>query len=530
MKKKVILPILICGLGLSACGQKDAVTSQETDTSASTEVVSVEADATTEESVDMAETDIDDGTPLYERFLANKAKVHINKDRDFGSYFAFEEGKELNYTLEELTNAIISNYIGDSEGIKIELDSIEYAYIDCGNDGNEELAIRINTPAIDDWSEYVVIKDINGKLETIYSNEAWSRSRVSINKYGYIYGDGSGGASNHYFEKSYLDAGGNWHYIYGDETTVFDCSDAEYPGDIWSPDGKHVSLEMPLPGSFVFFSFDFNNTDDNEKDNICSYAQYSGDYENDNGLNGYFYCKLVGDEVIYDADYPLKKFFDEVGIETVSIKEINELIEEKAQAEGLTPEIVTAEDAEWENLEYTFIPDIATYNDSNFLNTKAFFPLYFSLRNTDDASTTLHINSDGTIEGSYYAYNYTEDGSNEAKKNEFTGKFELVKKVNDTTFSLKLAETQLKNEDGKEEISSTKTGIKTHTYYVTPPGIDDNGENYTLYLPNTPVSELSDEVFDAMGDYWRDKLKSQEILGKYILFENDGKNYLWYEF
>ena len=119
MKKKVILPILICGLGLSACGQKDAVTSQETDTSASTEVVSVEADATTEESVDMAETDIDDGTPLYERFLANKAKVHINKDRDFGSYFAFEDGKELNYTLEELTNAIISNYIGDSEGIKI---------------------------------------------------------------------------------------------------------------------------------------------------------------------------------------------------------------------------------------------------------------------------------------------------------------------------------------------------------------------------------------------------------------------------
>ena len=528
MKKKLIGIMLACAFLVSACGTDQKNAGEGSSLEATTEEASKDTSEDVQTS-DETTAEADTVEATYANFLANKAKVHINQDRDFGTYFSFEKDKDLSYTLEELTNVIISNYLGQFEGAKIELEGIEYSYLDCGNDGNEELAVCIHTPSLEDWAEYLIIKEIDGKLECLYSNEGWSRSRVGINKYGYIYGDGSGGASNHYFEKSYIDAHGNWHYIYGDETTVFDCSDTEYPGDIWGGEGEHVSLEMPLPGSFVFFSFDFNNTED-EKDNVFSYAQYSGDYENDNGLGGYFYCKLIEDDGIYDDEYPLKKFYDAVGIETISIKELNELIREKAEAEGFTPEIASAEDVEWKELEYTFDPDIETFNADNFLETSAFFPIYLSLRNNEDASTILHINADGSVEGSYYSSNYSSENGNESKKNEFTGKFALKKKVSDTEFTLTLSDLTLKNEAGTEVVKETKTGVKTHTYFVTPPGVDDDGKNFTLYLPDTPVSSLPDEVLNALGDYWREQLSERETIGKCILFGNDGKKYLWLEF
>jgi hypothetical protein len=60
--------------------------------------------------------------------------------------------------------------------------------------------------------------------------------------------------------------------------------------------------------------------------------------------------------------------------------------------------------------------------------------------------------------------------------------------------------------------------------------VDDDGKNFTLYLPDTPVSSLPDEVLNALGDYWREQLSERETIGKCILFGNDGKKYLWLEF
>ena len=143
MKKRAIMLILAGGLILSACG-KEKVASDSPVDQATTENTTVEAEnASVDSSVSDTSTEVEDsvvdGTSLYQSFLDNKAKVHINSDRDFGSYFSFEKDKDLNYTLEELTNVIIANYIGYNEGTKIELDSIEYSYIDCGNDGKRVL-------------------------------------------------------------------------------------------------------------------------------------------------------------------------------------------------------------------------------------------------------------------------------------------------------------------------------------------------------------------------------------------------------
>ena len=206
MKNKYILLIFIATLLIPGCStnSEQPVSSENVDSS-NNEVAEVEDNA--QES-------------LYQQFLENNATVHINADNDHGSYFSFLKEEETDYTLEELTNLIIADYIGDDETRKIIFDGIEYAYIDCGADSNEELAICIKTPFpnSEDWKEYLVIKEINGRLETVYSTVAWSRYYVHINENGYIYNDGSGGAASHSFDKSFINAEGEWNFLYRDST------------------------------------------------------------------------------------------------------------------------------------------------------------------------------------------------------------------------------------------------------------------------------------------------------------------------
>jgi hypothetical protein len=93
--------------------------------------------------------------------------------------------------------------------------------IDCGNDGNKELGLIIYTPMnIESWEQHIVVKDVDDTLQMIYADVAWSRSSIYMNEYGYIFGDGSGGAAYHGFDKSFIDADGKWHFIYSDSSTA----------------------------------------------------------------------------------------------------------------------------------------------------------------------------------------------------------------------------------------------------------------------------------------------------------------------
>ena len=90
---------------------------------------------------------------------------------------------------------------------------VEYAYLDCGNDGIDELAVRITVP-IGDQTEYFIIKEIGGQLETIYSVDAWPRRKVMLGQYGFIALEASGGAAGTFFSKCYVDETGKLHYLF----------------------------------------------------------------------------------------------------------------------------------------------------------------------------------------------------------------------------------------------------------------------------------------------------------------------------
>lgn len=126
-------------------------------------------------------------------------------------------------------------------------------------------------------------------------------------------------------------------------------------------------------------------------------------------------------------------------------------------------------------------------------------------------ATILKLERDGSFTGFYHD---SEMGSNaeEYPKGtryvcEFSGKFDNIVKINDYCYSMTLTEITTENDYGEE-------WIKNEVRYIAsnPHGIH-NGEEFILYLPGTPVSELSeqfkswspflrgDDAPDTMSDY-----------------------------
>lgn len=517
MKKKYLLLSFIVALLISGCSEKteQPVSSENVDSS-NNEIAEVED--TTQES-------------LYQQFLENKATVHINADNDHGSYFSFLKEDETDYTLEELTNLIIADYIGDDETRKIIFDGIEYAYIDCGADGNEELAICIKTPFpnSEDWKEYLVIKEINGRLETVYSTVAWSRYYVHINENGYIYNDGSGGAASHSFDKSFINAEGEWNFLYRDSTeynAIVADSESFWMGissvDLSDEDRQNYQ------GTYMSIEFDIDGADD-ATDYSDSYIDYycfaktgdsNGDF--DAGYKDIAYSNIIEDCYDYPDNSPIKKLIDLEGNNITPISEVTSIIENKEREVGLTDDMKNAPEADWASLDVNFEPYISTFNDDNFLNENAYFPLYFRLcTNESGVITNLTVDKYGAVSVDYNDYN---SDTQISTVNIFTGKFVDVTKVDDYSYTMTLSEGKFQYTPGTEGYETLSNGYTTYRKYITPPGLENISAHFTLYLPGTPISMLPDIVFSNVKDYIIEGALSSDVLEDYLLLNMDENN------
>lgn len=534
---KRAVPIVLCVFILAGCAQKGA---EQPAIDSVKETSSIEADTAGASSnqVDESSNVLTDEKAadeheecLYERFLHNNEKAKISDVNNFGYYFNFEENVGKECSLEDIVNLIIANYVGDpGNGVRIRLDSIEYAYIDCGKDGNEELLLKIYTPSIDDWTEYIIIKEVDGSLETIYSDVAWGRSSIYINEYGYIYGDGSGGAAYHGFDKAFIDADGAYHYIYSDFSSGFGIG-SEYT------DGHPESEPSELDGQYVWLSFDFDNTPEDENYNAFSYAKIeeNSEYEWEEGFKGYFYCALVDDNSVYEENHPLRKYIKQTFhngdmTNVFSLKEIDKMIADKEQREGLTDEVKNGKAPRWESLSYDFVPVIASYNDDNILGIKEFFPLGFTLCSDDsDCTVYLTLEANGEFSANYSVFNFSQSDSdpNTSYKNEGIGEFKLVGKENDHTFKLELMNFTLANMPDTTSTYESRVGSKTITYYTEIPGLDDSGKEFIVYAPGTTELELGEIIMAVLPEYAKENQFDNGVLNTYLLYEIDGNRNVW---
>lgn len=287
------------------------------------------------------ETDSVSSIDLYEKFLNDEVRVLIRLDKiqNSDAFFDYGPSDGTEYTLSELMATVSRD---------TEEHSISYAYMDCGNDGNLELAVRTeSTIQATSWWEYWIIKDVGGNLECIYARENWPRSNATINQYGLINGYGSNGAANHTYDEMYLDATGAIRYIYTLNTIGFavtpDGYGAIYEYDILPP--NDIGSDQR---SFLLFQYDFDNTTDNHMNDACAYGEQDpNDPVDDEGDRRRGKYGLLQDESIYDDSFPLKTQLIDAGFQVYRFSEIDEMIDAQENYYGITQEILDAPEVEW---------------------------------------------------------------------------------------------------------------------------------------------------------------------------------------
>lgn len=177
------------------------------------------------------------------------AKVYKN------TFYGLQNGKS--YTLEEMKAAIEETYLdtyGDFNPKQVV--EINYAIIDCGNDGIPELAIRVvgdNSERMDEVDNYYIIKRVDGELRVVDAYEAYYRSWGELNKYGVYHSSGSGGAS--LMAESYVrvNAQGEHEFIYS----------AEYELAMGEPMifGYEIPSDVELPDDYPAFAESYGNNE-----------------------------------------------------------------------------------------------------------------------------------------------------------------------------------------------------------------------------------------------------------------------------
>lgn len=130
--------------------------------------------------------------------------------------------------------------------------------------------------------------------------------------------------------------------------------------------------------------------------------------------------------------------------------------------------------------------------------------------------TTLRINSDGSFEGVHSDSEMGITGDDYPDGTyyicQFRGSFTTPKKLNDYTYSFSLESLEYEQSDAVEIID----GIR----YVnsTPYGIE-GGEEFHLYLPGTPLSQLPELYIDWIrNDYYTAEGAEEPILPFYGLY------------
>ena len=190
-----------------------------------------ESGADQEAGAENAENNSDEAGSVeaYEALIAGDGTVSFkycidNMDKE-SEVFSYEDeilshlSADKEYTLPELKSALNEIFANEENGFMPgEINSMEYAYLDCGADGVKELALRMRGPFVEENSSMTyVIKEIDSKLQVVYAFAGWWRNNTEINEFGYITGGGSNGASNHGWDAGYVNADGKYSYGFYEE-------------------------------------------------------------------------------------------------------------------------------------------------------------------------------------------------------------------------------------------------------------------------------------------------------------------------
>ena len=358
MIKKTCLAALAAAfiLALAGCGAREFVIARERPAEAPrTEEVKEEPEpAEPEEPEEQADKEpeqeepeepaevpftADDARMVYSDFLSGNAKVTVSVNADHSGEIGMcyrdiiPDGSEctLNEILDALRQDVMTRFEVSDEEMSDRDFEMEAAEIDCGADGMPEYLISARLLVrMDEFTEFMIIKADGDTPRLCYSNSTGSRSFININEYGYIAEEGSGGASYDQVEKSFVDAAGQWHFLYGA------ASESDVVGQQIYYNDEMLSIPKKSAGDFkdvLFFRFWFEDVPEDARMYSYSYS-LRGEYD-ENGEEEYSSNLLSRDEAIYAKDSVYMKTFEKLGIPVEPLTDIDEKIAQKEKAEGL---------------------------------------------------------------------------------------------------------------------------------------------------------------------------------------------------
>lgn len=376
MKIRSVLLIALCFFTTTACSGKEA------------EPVNDEAEMLSSDE-DISKKENKEHAAIYERFLKDEEKVYIDCSADVGKHFFLkkEEGKELK--LSEIIKAVF-DACNSVDEFYVTCQGVEYAYIDCGKDGNEELVLNIGMRGASEWTESLIIKEYGGQLKTVYANNVtgdYIFSCIDITEYGYVISEEEIVSDESRIE--YIDAEGKYNYICTKHEKREDCGSEPiiYNGDILDiaedTDQFDKYTESTIkPDIYVIMHIDVNDTADDATDDIyCGSMNghfFTHYYEGQNSLKHYIHDVNIdiAKPAMFKAAYRFRDYFDEKGLKLYTTKAVDEIISERENGAGLTEEIKDGTAARMYALDSTLFTD-----EDNYEVTEADYSLYDDLIN-----------------------------------------------------------------------------------------------------------------------------------------------------
>lgn len=144
------------------------------------------------------------------------------------------------------------------------------------------------------------------------------------------------------------------------------------------------------------------------------------------------------------------------------------------------------------------------------------FPMDFLFSSGAGAwGTSMMIEKDGAFGGEYHDTDMGDIGESFPDGTiyvcDFSGRFADVKRIDKYSYSLTLAEVNSDYENGKAWVDDGMRYISAEPYGV------ENGEEFILYLPETPTSELPED-FLSWWPYRFDEENQPDTLNLYGLY------------
>ncbi len=400
-----------------SASSEDEQTAAQTDQTAGTETADAKED-TSPWKTDSAK----EAVSLYEDFMAGKVTANANTYVDAGMY--------------TLTGLIDALSLRESEtGMPDMIFAGSYSIIDCGDDGEPELALALdfgsgyeNSPYS---TYYIILRRIFGELTVITCRNSYYRTYTQMNRYGYFFGSGSGGASLSFTDECFVSADGEYFTVYTCET----CFGLDEPkiSSYLLPDSlsEAVSGTSSYEGDYYMEAYAFDET----------LSETYGDIDFDT-----YYSAIARQKVysFYNMDEdegitPDKEYIDlcaENGLKIVTDDELKKILEDRYRSLGITEEIRNA-DAN---------PDWIAFDVRDRVSKNAQIDLFM-------ASSDMWLLPESDIEpGSYVKYVITDLNRN--------GRYELIRseKLGGNRFNVRFCRNRF------FEINRDYTGITKLDY------------------------------------------------------------------